>query len=89
MSVANIGNEAQSYYGSNQKLVDTSHREYEPNSEADMWMNQGTGDINPGNNIQVRAAFDVPPGTVPAELELHDSMLSGGVRLSLPPVSVK
>ncbi len=42
------------------------------------------GDINPGNAIQVKAAFDVPPGTVPSELEVHDSMFSGGatVRLS-------
>ena len=39
--------------------------------------------INPGNSIQVQAAFDVPPGTQPAELELHDSMFSDGVKLQL------
>jgi hypothetical protein len=32
------------------------------------------GDINPGNSIQVKAAFDVPPGTQPAALEVHDSI---------------
>ena len=48
-----------------------------------MWANKGTGDINPGNSIQVQVAFDVPPGTQPAELELHDSMFSGGVKLRL------
>jgi hypothetical protein len=52
-------------------------------SAADMWANKGTDDINPGNSIQVQAAFDVPPGTQPAELELHDSMFSGGVKLQL------
>jgi hypothetical protein len=45
-----------------------------------MWMNTGVtplGGINPGNSIQVKAAFDVPPGTQPAAV--HDSMFSGGV----------
>jgi hypothetical protein len=85
LSVQNIGDEPQSYFGANQKLVDSSGREYSANSTADMWMNSGntTGDINPGNQIQVRAAFDVPPGTVPAELEVHDSMFSGGARVRL------
>jgi hypothetical protein len=83
MSVANIGDQAQSYFGANQKLIDTAGREYDANSTADMWMNSGTGDINPGNSIQVRAAFDVPRGTQPAELEVHDSMFSGGAKVRL------
>jgi Domain of unknown function (DUF4352) len=52
LSVTNIGDQAQSYFGMNQKLVDTSGREYEANSAVDMWANKGTGDINPGNSIQ-------------------------------------
>ena len=83
MSVTNIGERAQSYFGTNQKLIDTSGHQYEANSAADMWANKGTGDINPGNSIQVRAAFDVPPGTRPAELEVHDSMFSGGAKVRL------
>ena len=51
LSVTNIGDRAQSYFGTNQKLVDTLGREYEANSTADMWANKGTGDINPGNSI--------------------------------------
>ncbi len=83
MSVTNVGDRAQSYFGTNQKLFDTAGRQYEANSAADMWANKGTGDINPGNSIRVKAAFDVPPGTQPAELELHDSMFSGGVKVHL------
>lgn len=83
MSVTNIGDQAQSYFGGNQKLVDTSGRQYNANSEADMWSNKGTGEINPGNSIRVDAAFDVPPGTQPAELEVHDSMFSGGASVRL------
>src|SRR5258708_4503978 len=56
LSVKNIGDEPQSYFGANQKLVDSSGREYSANSTADMWMNNGnaTCDIIPGNQIQVR-----------------------------------
>ena len=85
LSVQNIGDKAQSYFGSNQKLIDASGREYEANSEADMWMNDDAimSNINPGNSIQVKAAFDVPPGTQPVELEVHDSMFSGGAKVQL------
>jgi hypothetical protein len=86
LSVKNIGDQPQSYFGDNQKLVDASGREYGADSEAGMWMNEEGGimsDINPGNSIQVKAAFDVPPGTQPAELEVHDSMFSGGAKVQL------
>jgi uncharacterized membrane protein len=86
MSVANIGDQPQNYFGQNQKVIDVSGREYGANSAADMWMNTSNsvmGDINPGNSIQVKAAFDVPPGTQPAALEVHDSMFSGGVSVRL------
>ena len=83
--VRNIGDEPQGYFGDNQKLIDASGREYGASSAADLWMNvdNATGDINPGNSIQVSAAFDVPPGTAPTELEVHDSMFSGGARIGL------
>jgi len=85
LSVRNIGDRPQSYFGSNQTLIDTAGREYGADTEADMWMNDGgiMADINPGNAIQVRVAFDVPPGTQPAELEVHDSMFSGGAKIRL------
>ena len=53
MSVTNIGNEAQNYFGQNQKVIDANGRQYEANSAAGMWMNSGLslmGDINPGNS---------------------------------------
>jgi hypothetical protein len=86
MKVTNVGGEPQSYFGQNQKLIDSSGREYAVSSKADMWMNTGIsamGEINPGNSIQVRVPFDVPPGTRASALELHDSMLSGGVSVRL------
>ncbi|WP_396904810.1 DUF4352 domain-containing protein [Mycolicibacterium phlei] len=85
LSVRNIGDRPQSYFGSNQTLIDTAGREYGADTEAGMWMNDDgiMADINPGNAIQVRVAFDVPPGTQPAELEVHDSMFSGGAKIRL------
>ena len=83
LSVTNISDEARSFSGTNQKLVDALGREYEANSAAALWANEGTGDINPGNSIQVEVAFDAPPGTQPAELEVHDSMLSGSAKVGL------
>ncbi|AJA43713.1 hypothetical protein MILLY_40 [Mycobacterium phage Milly] len=83
LSVENVGSEARSFSGVNQKLVDAAGRQYSAHSSADMYMNSGTGDINPGNGIQARVAFDVPPGTEATELILHDSMFSGGAHLAL------
>ncbi|VCT88381.1 hypothetical protein MHAS_00061 [Mycolicibacterium hassiacum DSM 44199] len=85
LAVTNIGDRPQSYFGSNQKLIDAAGREYAVDSEADMWLNREgfMEEINPGNAIQVKVAFDVPPGTQPAELEVHDSAFSGGARVRL------
>jgi len=40
---------------------------------------------NPGNQITAKIAFDVPPDTnlTACVLTLHDSMFSGGVKVSL------
>ena len=87
LSVTNIGNEPQKYFGQNQKLIDTAGREYEVSTAAHMYLNSDVGimgQINPGNSIQVKLPFDVPPDSRFTMLELHDSMLSGGVKLALP-----
>jgi len=83
LGVTNIGNEAQSFFSDNQKLMDDQGRTFKANTEADIWLNQGTHEINPGNAVEVKLALDVPPGTVPASLQLHDSMFSGGVKVGV------
>jgi hypothetical protein len=85
MTVRNVGNQSQSFFAANQKLKDTAGRQFSADSSADMWINQEIQtDINPGNQVNAKVAFDVPTGTQPSEIELHDSMFSGGtpVRLS-------
>lgn len=84
LSVKNVGNTPQPYFGQNQMLVDTSGREYGANSYADKWMNSRLAhDINPGNSIQAKQAFDVPPGAQPASLEVHYSLTSNGAKVQL------
>ncbi|ORJ57781.1 hypothetical protein B5M45_19410 [Mycobacterium simiae] len=85
MSVRNIGDKPQTYFGQNQKLIDSSGRQYGSHFQADMRFgpNNLTADINPGLSIQVRDAFDVPPGTSASKLELHDSAFSGGATILL------
>lgn len=83
VSVRNVASVPQSYFGQNQKLIDTAGNEYGTTAAADMYANSAMGDVNPGNTIKVLMSFDVPINTVAAELELHDSMISGGTRVAV------
>ncbi len=89
MSVTNIGDRSQGYYGGNQKLIDTQGRQFSSDRMANIHLNgdlEGT-DINPGNQIAVKVAFDVPRNASPEWLVLHDSMYSNGVRVNIYPGS--
>ncbi|WP_370332620.1 DUF4352 domain-containing protein [Mycolicibacterium hippocampi] len=82
VTVVNIGNEPQSFFVGNQKLIDTQGREYAADNMAAMRINTDDTmvlDLGPGFAISVLIPFDVPPGAQPATLELHDSAFSGGV----------
>lgn len=87
VSIKNIGNEKQSLYSGDQKLLDASKKEYSADDTATMyaatsastWLN----DINPGNSIEGVIVFDVPKDVTPTTAELHDSSFSGGVKITL------
>lgn len=85
MTVRNIGDEAQSFTSSAQKLVDAQDRQYSVDDIATMVLDEGRAfeQINPGNSVETTIVFDVPPGTVPAVLEVHDSIFSGGESILL------
>ncbi|WP_067704563.1 DUF4352 domain-containing protein [Nocardia jejuensis] len=84
VDVTNTGDKAQTYFGQNQKLIDDQNREYSNDTTAELNLNKDvTAEINPGNKLSVVIAFDVPKGTVPAAIELHDSMFSGGARVAV------
>lgn len=86
VTVKNIGDKPQTMFDSNQKLTDDQGRSFSPDSGAaiyvknnDIWMKE----INPGNKLTGTLVYDMPVGAKPVKLELHDSMFSGGVTVSL------
>lgn len=83
MTISNIGDRTQSFFASNQKLS-IGGNEFSANDSAAMWTQSMNVDINPGNSIQAVVSFDVPANnTDSGVLALHDSALSGGVKVSL------
>lgn len=40
-------------------------------------------DMKPGFKITMKVPFDVPTGTLPAAIELHDSVFTDGARVRL------
>jgi hypothetical protein len=86
VTVTNIGDEAQLFTGSNQ-LAYAGETEFKNDSTAGLYANSDSQtfleDVNPGNSVKGELIFDVPKKTTLTEIELHDSFLSGGVRVSL------
>jgi hypothetical protein len=83
--VENIGNQAQYFDSSSQYLFDQQDRRHSVDQDA--WAALDTNafleEINPGNKVTGTLVFDVPKGTKPTRLELHDSPFSGGVEVQL------
>jgi hypothetical protein len=90
MEVENIGRSARTYLADYQRLVDSSGRDFSPDTRAmttRYLVKETRIDINPGNTAGAELVFDVPKGTQPNQyvLWLHDSLDSRGVALSIPP----
>ncbi|MFC9833391.1 DUF4352 domain-containing protein [Rhodococcus sp. NPDC127530] len=86
VNVTNISGKPQSYFGSNQTLVDVLGREFTNNTMAAINVdaeNAIGGDINPGITKSVTIVFDIPVDATPKAIEVHDSMFSGGATISL------
>jgi hypothetical protein len=83
LNVSNVGDRAQSFFASNQKL-EVGGKQFSANDSAALWTQSADVEINPGNSIQAVASFDVPPGTVNGGvLTVHDSVFSFGAKISL------
>ena len=82
MTVSNIGDRSQTFFATNQKLM-TGGRQFEADTMVSVWDGSTNVDINPGNSINATASFDIPAGTPPGTIELHDSAFSGGVEVQL------
>ncbi|MFG1751504.1 DUF4352 domain-containing protein [Streptosporangium sandarakinum] len=87
VTVKNIGDEAQMFLDSAQKLIDTAGREYDADSGAAVLglknSNAFLNNINPGNSVSGILLFDVPDDFRIKAVELHDSPFSGGIQVAL------
>lgn len=84
ISVTNIGDQGATMFDSAQTLIDEQGREHSTSS-ASIWLDEGLwlDEINPGNSVSGVLLYDIPTDATPTSLELHDSMFSGGVTISL------
>jgi hypothetical protein len=83
----NIGDQSQTLDSTSQYIYDSSNKKYSSDSEATIDIsptdNTFFNPINPGNSVSGTIVFDIPKGVTPTIAELHDSALSGGVKVSL------
>ena len=85
VSIRNTGDKPTTFIDRYQKLVDKQGRTFEISNAADIYGNRDVPStkIQPGDGLVVRLAFDVPTGTVPASITLHESETSPGVTAQL------
>ncbi|MFJ3963953.1 DUF4352 domain-containing protein [Streptomyces sp. NPDC090036] len=86
MTVRNIGDRAQIFDGSDQKLIDRNGSKYSADVGASLLIDGSESfleQINPGNAVDGIVVFDIPKGADPVRIELHDSLFSGGITADL------
>ncbi|RDH76980.1 DUF4352 domain-containing protein [Mycolicibacterium moriokaense] len=82
MTVTNVGSAPQTFFASFNTLSDGT-TEFSSDDEAWIYLGNTLADLNPGDSIDTAVVFDVPVGTDPQSIELHDGPLSEGVTVGL------
>jgi len=85
LTVENHGDEAGHFLGDQQKLFDAKGREFSADTGAALYLDSAQSlfeEINPGEKVSGIVVFDVPKDVEAASLELHDSLLAGGVKVA-------
>lgn len=87
LTVANIGDEAQTFDANNVTGTDSQGREVKSDGTASLYANEGSQsfleEINPGNSISAVVVFDLPAGESLASIKVQDSMFSNGATINL------
>lgn len=86
ISVTNTGNEAESFFGGNQKLIDSDGREHETDSSASLYIPDNDTlftEINPGNTVVGTLVFDLPADAVPVELVVQGGLFDSDATVNL------
>jgi Domain of unknown function (DUF4352) len=87
MAVRNVGTETQMFEWAAQRLKDRTGREYSASLMVPPLFGDVVNSIDPGLQVSVKLAFDVPHDAKPTQVVLHDSLSSHGapVNLTQPP----
>jgi archaellum component FlaG (FlaF/FlaG flagellin family) len=80
LTVKNTGSEAQTYFSTNQKLV-VGGKQFDAASI--LGVPGDDSPLNPGLGVDTVVSFDVPAGSAPEAVVLHDSAFSGGAKVAL------
>jgi hypothetical protein len=88
LTVKNIGDQPLTLPDGVQKGYGTDGAQYAINSAAGLYANESPSqawqnEINPGGEVTGTIVYDLPSGVELAQLELHDSPTSDGVRVDL------
>ncbi|WP_280309296.1 serine/threonine-protein kinase [Nocardia abscessus] len=88
LAVRNISDETKWFLPLGQRLLDTQSTAFDHNATATIWQNtqQRLGysfELRPGQSATTQLVFDLPATATPGHLELHDFVLSNGVRVRL------
>ncbi|MBF6337506.1 protein kinase [Nocardia abscessus] len=88
LAVRNISDETKWFLPLGQRLLDTQSTAFDHNATATIWQNtqQRLGysfELRPGQSATTQLVFDLPATVTPGHLELHDFVLSNGVRVRL------
>lgn len=83
VAVRNVGTQAQFFEWAAQRLKDRTGREYSANFMVPPLFGSVVNSLDPGLQVSLKLAFDVPPGTKPTQLVLHDSVSSHGAQVNL------
>lgn len=88
LSIRNIAERPKLFLGKLQKVSDAGGAEFRNDELAGLLANRDTQTflrkIGPGSTVRGKIVFDVPKRATLTTIELHDSYLSGGVRVALP-----
>jgi len=87
LSVRNIGDGSQYFLGHAQKAYDAAGTAYGNDDIAGLYANRDTQTflqrLDRGERVAGKLVFDVPKAVKLTTLELHDSLLSGGIKVTL------
>ncbi|PID53050.1 MAG: DUF4352 domain-containing protein [Micrococcales bacterium] len=86
VTITNTSDQPQMVSDSNQMVKDQEGRQFAPDSAAAILLDNNAlwiEEINPGNTLNGTLVYDMPADSKPTAIELHDSMMSGGVTVSL------